>query len=113
MKNIFVLLLFTVAAIPVLYSQQIIPFPDLSESHIAVYNQPEIVDDYNYSLYTDDYQDALKKIDLEIEKVNETIQNEANQARKTSLKSKKESLLNKRSMLIEEAELVEDLNKFY
>lgn len=113
MKNLFVLFLFIWAAIPVSYSQQIIPFPDLSEIHITIYNEAEIVDGRNYSLYTDHYQDALKKIDLEIEKVNERIQNETNSTLKTSLKNKRSSLIDKRSVLLEEAVLVEDLNKFY
>ena len=113
MKNLFVLFLFILAVIPVSYSQQIIPFPDLSEIHITVYNQAEIIDGGNYSLYTDHYQNALKKIDLEIEKVNERIQNETNSTLKTSLKNKRSSLIDKRSVLLEEAVLVEDLNKFY
>ena len=113
MKNLFVLFLFILAATPFSYSQQIIPFPDLSEIHISVYNEAEIIDVGNYSLYTDHYRDALKKIDIEIEKVNERIQNETNTTLKTSLKSKRASLIDKRSVLLEEAVLVEDLNKFY
>ena len=113
MKNLFVLLLLILAAIPVSRGQQIIPFPDLSEIHITVYNQTEIVDTPNYSLYTDEYREALKEIDLEIQSVNKRIENETNQTVKTSLKLKRTSLMDKRSILLEEAVLVEDLHKFY
>ncbi len=113
MKNLLALIILFIAVVPFSYGQEIVPFPDLSESHLAVYNQTETIDDHNYSLYTDDYQDALKTIDVEIEKVNKGIQNAANEAEKTSLKTKKKLLFRKRSTLFEEAELIEDLNKFY
>lgn len=93
--------------------QEIIPFPDLSESHIAVYNQIETIDSYNYSLYTKDYQDALTKMDLEIEAVASLIEKEANKAQRTLLESQKAGLVKKRVLLLKEAELLEDLNKFY
>ena len=60
MKNLFVLLLFCSGVCIYVTGQEIIPFPDLSENHIAVYNQAEIIEDYNYSLYTKDYQGCFK-----------------------------------------------------
>ena len=93
--------------------QEIIPFPDLSESHIAVYNQVETIDNHNYSLYTKDYQDALTKMDLEIETVANLIVKESNKDQRKVLESQKADLIKKRVLLLKEAELLEDLNKFY
>ena len=93
--------------------QEIIPFPDLSESHIAVYNQVETIDNHNYSLYTKDYQDALTKMDLEIETVANLIVKESNKDQRKVLESQKADLVKKRVLLLKEAELLEDLNKFY
>ena len=113
MKNLFVLLLLCLGPVFMVNGQEIIPFPDLSENHIAVYNQVEIIEDYNYSLYTKDYRDALKQIDQEIEVVNKRIENESNKVQRTSLQSQKTLLIKKRSGLLQEADLLEDLNKLY
>lgn len=95
------------------YGQEIVPFPDLSESHEAVYNNIETIDNLNYALYTEDYQNILRKIDREIDDVNTELQSELIEERLTSLRNKKADLLKKKASLLEEAELVEDLNKFY
>jgi len=113
MKNIFVLLVFCFGAASSLYGQEIIPFPDLSESHIAVYNQKEVFDEHNYSLFTDDYQEALRKVDHEISAIEAQIETTTDTQHNTSLESQKVELNKKRSKLLEEAELADDLNKFY
>ncbi len=95
------------------YGQEIIPFPDLSENHHAVYNDAETIDNLNYALYTEDYQKDLQKIDREIDEVNIDLQNELIEERLTDLRNKKADLLKKKASLLEEAELIEDLNKFY
>ena len=95
------------------YGQEIIPFPDLSENHEAVYNSVETIDNLNYALYTEDYQKYLQKIDREIDEVNIELQNELIEERLTYLRNKKADLLKKKTSLLEEAELIEDLNKFY
>lgn len=111
MKKLFYLLFTGCSALS--YGQEIIPFPDISESHEAVYNNLETVDDKNYALYTQDYQRALRIVDLEIEKVSDELQNESIEERLTSLQNKKADLLKKKAALLEEAQLVEDLYKFY
>lgn len=113
MKKLFILFVFSIGAISIVKSQEIIPFPDLSENHIAVYNQVEVVDNHNYSLYTKDYQDALLQVDQEIESVNNQIGKESNKSKRTSLQSEKAILIKKRKGLLQEAELLEDLYKFY
>jgi len=113
MKNFFVLLVTCFGAASSLYGQEIIPFPDLSESHIAVYNQKEVFDDHNYSLLTEDYQEALRKIDHEILALEAQIETTTVSKNGTSLESQKVELNKKRSKLLEEAELADDLNKFY
>lgn len=113
MRKLFVLGVFCLGAVSITKGQEIIPFPDLSESHTALYNQAEIIDSQNYSLYTKDYQDALIKIDRDIETVNSQLENESNEVKRKSLQSKKAQLAKKRTLLLKEAELLEDLNKFY
>ena len=113
MKNIFVLLVLFLGSVFTAKSQEIIPFPDLSENHIAVYNQVEIIEDHNYSLYPKEYRDALKQIDQEIEVVNNRIENESNKTLRTSLQSQRAILLKNRTGLLQEADLLEDLNKLY
>ena len=113
MKNIIIITLFGLGISFSLSAQEIIPFPDLSENHIAVYNHTEAIDDQNYSLYTDEYQMALKEIDLEIEAVHEKIKTESEKSLRRTLESEKEKLVKKRLKLLQEAELLEDLSKFY
>ena len=113
MKNFFVLLVICFGAASSLYGQEIIPFPDLSESHIAVYNQKEVFDDHNYSLFTEDYQEALRKIDGEISALEAQVEISTDAKYRASLVSQKAELNKKRSKLLEEAELADDLNKFY
>ena len=95
------------------YGQEITPFPDLSENHEGVYSNVETIDNLNYALYAEDYQKSLRKIDREIEEVNTELQGELTDERLTYLQHKKADLLKKKTSLLEEAELIEDLNKFY
>jgi len=113
MKNLFVLLIFFTGVVSSVSGQEIIPFPDLSESHIAVYNQTEIIDDHNYTLYTEDYQVALRKLDEKIFQLETRIQKVYDEIEKASLETEKIKLKEDRSRLLEEAELIDDLNKFY
>jgi hypothetical protein len=64
-------------------------------------------------LYTEDFQIALRNVDEDIEEINTALQNELTEERITSLRNKKADLLKKKSALLEEAQLTEDLNKFY
>lgn len=113
MKYYFVLLLLCLGAGSSLYGQGIIPFPDLSESHIAVYNQKEVFDEHNYSLFTEAYQEVLRKVDINISEIEEQINSITDPRRIALLESEKKTLNLKRSKLLEEAALVDDLNKFY
>ena len=113
MKNLFILMLVFFATFQVSKAQEIIPFPDLSESHVAINNQTDVIDNYNYSLYTKDYQDALKKMDLDIEELQKKIDLEEDIKTRQIQQVKKEELIKQRILLIQEAELLEDLNKFY
>jgi glutamyl-tRNA reductase len=111
MRKLFYILFTGMSALS--YGQEIIPFPDISENHEAVYNNLETIDDKNYALYAEDYQRALRIVDLEIEQVSNDLQNESIPERLTSLRNKKADLLKKKTALLEEAQLVEDLHKFY
>ena len=111
MKSLLVILFLSVGAFS--YGQEIIPFPDLSENHETIYSNSETIDDRNYALYTEDFQIALRNVDEDIEEINTALQNELIEERITSLRNKKADLLKKKSALLEEAQLTEDLNKFY
>lgn len=113
MKRLLILFILCIGAASSTYGQEIIPFPDLSESHIAVYNQTEDSDDHNYTLYTEDYQIDLRKLDNDISQLDERIQKESDDIVKSSLEAEKVILNKKRTKLLEEAELIDDLNKFY
>ena len=113
MKNLFILLVFCIGAVTSVSGQEIIPFPDLSEHHIAVYNQTEVIDDHNYSLYTEEYQIALRKLDENISELESRIQKNSDDNNKASLEAEKIKLKEEKSKLLEEAELIDDLNKFY
>lgn len=113
MKTFVLFVLIFVGVLPSLYSQEIIPFPDLSEKHIAVYNQKEVFDDHNYSLFTEDYQVELRKIDGEIQVKQTQFESELDPIKQSTIESEIIELNKVRSKLLEEAELVEDLNKFY
>ena len=113
MKNLFFFGLLLMGSLSVIRGQEIIPFPDLSESHIAVYNQSSLGDVRNYSYYTEDYQNMLRKIDLDIDVLNEKIEATSDAQIKKRLTTEKASLIKNRLSLLNEADLVEDLNKFY
>lgn len=113
MKYYLVLFILVLGISPLMQGQEIIPFPDLSESHMAVNNLSEVMDDSNYSQYTKDYQDRLISIDEKIERIDRQVNAAASTEEKMRLQTKKTSLLDERSTLLKEAELVEDLHKFY
>ena len=92
------------------YGQEIIPFPDLAIQHDSA---QETIDDQNYALYTRDYQKALIRLDEEIELTRQEIERASKKDASKTLEKKIGDLIKKRTALLEEAELVEDLNKFY
>lgn len=113
MKKLFTLLTLGCLGAFSGYSQEIIPFPDLSGNHSGASIQTDLIDDHNYSLFTEDYRTALKTIDQQIDQLNVSIQNESNRSLRTTLTDKKKKLVQERSELLDEAEILEDLNKFY
>ena len=113
MKQIKLLVFSLTIFIQGVYAQEIIPFPDLGENHLAVSGHTDMIDDHNYSLFTEDYQEALTAIDINIEAIKTKINGKPDPVSLVSLKSDMALLEKKRMQLLEEAELVEDLNKFY
>lgn len=111
MKNLLIIFLLCLGTIS--YGQEIIPFPDLSENHEAAYSDSETIDDRNYALYTEDFQIALRKMDEDIEEINTALHDELIEEKIMALRNKKADLLKKKSALLEEAQLTDDLNKFY
>lgn len=113
MKQIKLLVFSLTVFIQGVYAQEIIPFPDLSDNHLAASGHMDMIDDHNYSLFTEDYQEALTEIDLNIEAIKTKINNSPDSNSLVDIKSELVLLEKKRMQLLEEAELVEDLNKFY
>ena len=113
MKKLYVLLVIGFAGTLSAFGQEIIPFPDLSQHNSATYKQADMIDSRNYSLYTQDYRDALRKLDKKIDQIEADFQSETDRIQSTSLTEEKNRLLQEKTELLEEAELIEDLNKFY
>ncbi len=111
MKNLIYIIVIGLGTAVHGYGQEINPFPDLAIHQDYVTS--ETIDDQNYALYTQDYQKALIRLDEQIELTRQEMERASNQASSTSLKKKKDDLIKKRAALLEEAELLEDLNKFY
>lgn len=113
MKHTVFFTLLTLVSVYAASGQEIIPFPDLSESHIAVYNQTYLIDEKNYSYFTEDYQKALKSVDHEIDAMDKKLETISDPETKKRLETEKEILIKNRLSLLKEADLVEDLHKFY
>ena len=113
MRLTFFFLLFLALGAREALGQEIIPFPNIGDSRLAAVNQTELIDDHNYSLYTQEYQEALLRVDTDIDLVKKALQKEEDPTSKDRLEDKINDLEKKRSQLLQEADLIEDLSKFY
>ena len=94
-------------------AQEIIPFPDLSEQYQLHRNGGRSVDERNYAVFTEDYQKALAKLDSEADHLRLLRKEETDQKKIDLYNEQLEALRKKKLTLLSEAELAEDLQKFY
>ena len=113
MRILSILGLLAIASIQQVKAQEIVPFPDLVEAYHQSHPEGNQIDDHNYTMYTADYQKLLKDMDKQIALVTEQINTEKEEQPLKKLIADKKALQEKRKAIIVEAELVEDLNKFY
>ena len=112
MKNYYLLLIGLVLTTVSANGQEIIPFPDLSE-HYNFRNDGGVgIEETKYGHFPDDYQKALKAMDADILSMEKRLM-DLDASEKESLHIELDDLKNKRSALIQEAELRSDLLKFY
>ena len=95
------------------YSQEIIPFPDLSEHQDYSKNGGRSEDERNYAIYTQDYQEALRKLDEETDQILRMRTEETDPEIINGYNEELEAIRLKKMALLSEADLVEDLQKFY
>jgi hypothetical protein len=96
-----------------LQAQEIIPFPDLSEQYQLHRNGGRSPDERNYAIFSDDYQRALAKLDQEADELRSLRKKETDQDRIDYYNGQLEAVRKKKLTLLSEAELAEDLQKFY
>ncbi len=94
-------------------AQEIIPFPDLSEHHDYSKNGGKSEDERNYAIYTEDYQEALRALDTESDRILGLRKEETDPERIEHYNQELEQIRLKKMALLSEADLVEDLQKFY
>ena len=71
------------------------------------------MDERNYAMFSNDYQESLRAIDKKIDEITSQRSAETEQVKIDGFNREIDALQNKRDILLEEAELVEDLHKFY
>jgi hypothetical protein len=108
------LLLFGIAlGSQLLSAQEIIPFPDLSEQYQLHKNGGKSLDETNYAIFTEDYQKALSALDEQTDRILALRKEEIDQEKIDAYNEEIEAIRKKKLALLSEAELVEDLQKFY
>lgn len=95
------------------YSQEIIPFPDLSGQYQLHRNGGKALDDRNYAIFSEDYRQALAELDEETDRILLMRRDETDPERIEAYNVRIEDIRKKKKALLSEAELVEDLQKFY
>ena len=94
-------------------AQEIIPFPDLSEHHDYSKNGGRSEDERNYAIYTEDYQEALRALDAESDRIMGLRKEETDPELIDRHNKELEQIRLKKMALLSEADLIEDLQKFY
>lgn len=96
-----------------LSAQEIIPFPDLSQQYQLHRNGGKSLDDRNYAIFSEDYQKQLSELDEQTDRIVSLRKEETDQEKIDAYNEQIEEIRKKKLALLSEAELVEDLQKFY
>ncbi len=94
-------------------AQEIIPFPDLSDHHDYSNNGGQSIDDRDYAIYSEYYQEALRSLDEEADRILILRREETDKEVIDGHNKKLDAIRHKKIALLSEADLVEDLQKFY
>ncbi len=113
MNKAFLILILILSGGHLAYSQEIIPFPDLSEHHDYSKNGGRSDDERNYAIYTEDYQELLMSLDAETDRILGLRKEETDPKLIDGYNKNLEQIRLKKMALLSEADLVEDLQKFY
>jgi hypothetical protein len=113
MKKVLLVFVLTLGINRFASAQEIIPFPDLSEHHDYSKNGGKSDDERNYAIYTEDYQEALRVLDAESDRILALRKEETDPELIERHNKELESIHLKKMALLSEADLVEDLQKFY
>jgi len=113
MKKAILILAAILWGTPYASAQEIIPFPDLSEHQDYSKNGGKSEDERNYAIYTEDYQEALRALDMESDRILGLRKEETDPERIDRYNKELEKIRLKKMALLSEADLVEDLQKFY
>ena len=113
MKKVRLILVLTLGVNHFVSAQEIIPFPDLSEHHDYSKNGGRSEDERNYAIYTEDYQEALRALDAESDRILALRKEETDPELIDRQNKQLEQIRLKKMALLSEADLVEDLQKFY
>lgn len=113
MKKAFLILAVILWGTRFASAQDIIPFPDLSEHQDYGKNGGKSEDERNYAIYTEDYQEALRLLDAESDRILRLRKEETDPERIDRHNNELEKIRLKKIALLSEADLVEDLQKFY
>lgn len=113
MKKVVLLFILILAGVNYAAAQEIIPFPDLSEHHDYSKNGGKPQDERNYAIYTEDYQEALRALDMKTDRVLGLRKEETDPKLIDRHNKQLEQIRLKKMALLSEADLIEDLQKFY
>ena len=113
MKNAFLTFAFILLGIQYITAQEIIPFPDLSDHHDYSKNGGSTEDERNYAIYTDEYQALLQELDNQTDSIVAKRKEESDQEIIDDYNEQLEVIKQKKIAVLSEADLLQDLQKFY
>ena len=113
MKKVLLILVAILWGTQLASAQEIIPFPDLSEHQSYSKNGGKAEDERNYAIYTEDYHEALRILDAESDRILTLRKEETDHEIIDRHNRELEKIRLKKMALLSEADLVEDLQKFY
>ena len=113
MKNAFLTIAFILLGSHCLTAQEIIPFPDLSDHHDYSKNGGSAEDERNYAIYTDEYQVLLQELDNQTDRIIAMRKEESDQKIIDDYNEQLDVIRQKKIAVLSEADLLQDLQKFY
>lgn len=113
MKKVILVFIVILAGSHFVSAQEIIPFPDLSEHHVYSKNGGGSGDERNYAIYTEEYQETLRALDMKTDRILGLRKEETDPKLIDRHNKELEQIRLKKIAILSEADLIEDLQKFY